>query len=75
MSDCERGRIKDRQHELHVEDERTEMSIELCQEQAVGGQNVEISIRNQRHPLKQFKHRIEERTAELKRVCLTLPLG
>jgi superfamily II DNA or RNA helicase len=70
-----------------AERERIKAFIEQCEQQAAAGQDMEISIRNQRQRLEQLEERIEERKADLDRrariisvapeveaYCLTLPV-
>jgi hypothetical protein len=70
-----------------AERERIKAFIEQYEQQAAAGQDMEISIRNQRQRLEQLEERIEERQADLDRrariisvapeveaYCLTLPV-
>jgi DNA-binding transcriptional regulator YbjK len=70
-----------------AERESIKAFIEQYEQQAAAGQDMEISIRNQRQRLEQLEERIEERKADLDRrariisvapeveaYCLTLPV-
>jgi hypothetical protein len=70
-----------------AERERIEAFIQEYQQQAAAGQDMEISIRNQRQRLEKLETRVEERKADLQRreqiisiapetegFCLTLPV-